>query len=188
MRLDHALERAMAVPGTCVPREVAWLYRAAYAAPTGTQWVELGTYLGRTLIALAAAAQERKAWVVSIDDYSYHEPCTIEQVRRNLTAAGLASCDAAPKVTLVQGNSRDVPALIGKVGLLFVDSHHVREHFDAEMKAWLHRVVPGGIVACHDYGSARWPEITGGVKAWLDNPCYERMGLVRRLIVYRRLA
>ncbi|MGK2951701.1 MAG: hypothetical protein ACSLEZ_04835, partial [Thiobacillus sp.] len=63
--MDEAevVKRAMSVPGATFPQEVAFLYRLARQAPKGAVLVELGTYLGRTLVALAAAAQERNAAV-----------------------------------------------------------------------------------------------------------------------------
>lgn len=178
----------MSVPGATFPQEVAFLYRLARTAPKGAVLVELGTYLGRTLVALAAAAQERNAAVVSVDNYTYPEPCSAEAVANNLRAVGLLGQADSPPIHLIEGDSRQRPDWLADINLLFVDSHHLRAHFDAEMEAWLGQVPIGGIVACHDYDSPTWLEMTSAIQHWLFTPQFDCLGCHRRLIAFRKVS
>ena len=149
----EVIAKAMDIPGATFPIEVTYLYRLALQAPRGTTFVELGSYKGRTLTALAYAAQERQAKLVSIDNYGYEEDsCSLLEVQQNLAKNDLGETDY---IRLIEGDSRQRPVEIANVGLLFVDSCHTKAHFDAEMSTWLEAVCKDGIIACHDFNSPR---------------------------------
>jgi len=186
---EHAIiERAMSIPGASFPAELGWLYQLAMQAPAGMWFVELGTYCGRSLGVIAAAAAHRRGHVLSIDNYDPFD-CqprgrTPKVVRTHLEEVGLWD----KHITLLQGDSRERPPDIDEVGMLFVDSEHTQIHFDAEMRAWLPYVVPAGIVACHDYNSPRWLEMTVAIQHWLFTSAFEHLGCERRTIAFRRTA
>jgi len=174
------IARIMRIPGQTTASELQFLVHLAGIAPLGGRIVELGTYHGRTAAALCLGGGA--ANVITIDDYSCREATggsrpTPTSVRGNLAALNYAA-------QVVCGDSRIVPPGIDRVTLLYVDSEHTRVQFDAEMAAWLPHVVSGGIVACHDYDSPTWLEMTGAVSAWLGRWGY--IGLVRRMIAFRR--
>ena len=187
MNENEIVNRAMEIEGATFPEEVRYVYQLARQGIHETFFVELGTYQGRTLSAIAHAANETKSIVVSIDNYQYDEPgsfsSSVEIVQNNLTIAGVPT---HMDVRYVDGDSRIVPDFVDVVGFLFVDSTHTRAHFNAEMEVWLPHVVPGGIIACHDYESPTWLEMTGVIKAWFDNKRFKYLGLGRRVIGYRK--
>ena len=177
----------MTVPGLTRLEELTFLYDTAMQAIERSQFVELGTYLGRTLTVLAYVAQIKHSPLLSIDNYSYDNRCSLAQVRANLIEVGMEKSLEKGKIVLVDGDSRQRPGTLTDIGLLFVDSLHTRQHFDAEMNVWLGAVRQNGIVICHDYNSPTWLEMTGAINHWLINKHYERLGVARRLIAFRKL-
>lgn len=180
---EIVVEKAMEIPGATFPKEVAFLYRMALDMPIYSTYVELGTYKGRTLTALAYAAKKRYATVISIDNYQYEEDsCSLAEVEENLMKNELEDL-----VQLIEGDSSDRPPHIDSVDLLFVDSCHTKEHFDKEMSAWLGCVQQYGIIICHDYNSPRWTEMTGAIDSWFKNKNYRYLGAERRMIAFQKL-
>jgi predicted O-methyltransferase YrrM len=182
MDKDKAVALAMGIPGRIMAGECGFLWDLVHLCPPGKVIVELGCYMGRSTAMLCHAAGPRKLPVYSIDNFSYRDPCSLGQTRENLERLGL-------KPNLIDADSRLGPSvtsrqLRGAVGLLFVDTDHVKTQFDAEMKAWLPVMHPQGIVAAHDYASPTWLEMKGAIDGWFAKPEWVRVGLVRRLIAF----
>lgn len=175
------LDAIMRIPGATTRGEVDWLVKLAGMAPTGGVLVDLGTYNGRSAAALAMGAPQHR--VVTVDDYSHRDDTKSSSTK---TWGYMTELKCQMRVEVVQSDTRLVPPNVGRVALLYVDSNHTRAHFDAEMEAWLPRLVPGAIVAAHDYQSWHWPEITGAVDHWLHE--WARIGQVRYLVAHRRPA
>jgi predicted O-methyltransferase YrrM len=168
------------IPGTCTGKEAAFLYHLCGLTHISGWFVELGSYLGRTGYALCQAAQElgREKRVMLIDDFSYHVKTSLELITQNL-----AHFDFYPLI--IDDDSRVIPKQLNgeQVALLFIDSNHTAKHFDAEWAAWSKHLTPGAVIACHDYGSPRWPEMKGVIDKHLRE--LEHLGSERRLVAYR---
>ena len=138
---------------------------------------------------LAFAAQAKQKRLLSIDNYSYDTKCSLAKVVANLNRVGFNPAISDGRIVLLESDSREKPVapVVDQVSLLFVDSDHFRRQFDTEMQVWLDSVVPGGIVACHDYNSPTWLEMTGAIDQWLKNRHYRQIGLARRLIGFEKL-
>lgn len=162
------------VPGMIQSDECMLLYRLAEKSPAGGWLVDLGTFKGRGAAVLALS---RQGPVITIDDYSYEVESSPMLVEANLKAVGLSA-------TIIWGDSAKVPWQVDKVSLLFVDTEHTMERFRQEMEAWLPLIMPRGIIACHDFGSSKWPEITKAVRELL--PDWQRLELTRKLVGLRR--
>ena len=175
------LGEVMQIRGQTRIEEIRFLAALAQAAPHDGAIVDLGTYHGRSAAALCEAVGGRGRRIVTIDDYSCAEATGPRPTREEVWQT-MALWGYEPRI--LDADSRIVPAGIDRVALLLVDTKHVRVQFDAEMTAWLPLVVKGGIVACHDYGSPTWTEMTGAITAWLGG--WERIGLVHRLIAFRK--
>lgn len=162
------------VPGLMQSDECMLLYRLAEHSPAGGWLVELGTFKGRGAAVLALSEQGK---VITIDDYSYEVESSPMLVAANLKAVGLSA-------TIIEGDSATVPCEVDKVSLLLVDTEHTRDRFRQEMEAWLPLMMPSGIIACHDFNSSKWPEITKAVREFL--PDWARLQLTRKLVGLRR--
>ena len=142
------------------------LYAAALDGARFGPLVEIGTYLGRSAILLAAAARARGRKLVTVDHHrgseehqpgwEYHDPGlldpelglmdTLPGARRALARAGVER-----DVVLVVGRSPDVAALWSTpIGFLFIDGGHTDEAARADYEGWAPLVAPGGLLAIHD--------------------------------------
>ena len=130
-----------AVPGWFTINEGRLLWEMA----AGRSVLELGTASGRSTVCMGQSA----ARVVSVDIADQSEAA--EWVRR---------FDVADRVTFRRG---DVAAVCGpmtdRFGLVFVDTGHDAASVARDIDVARARVVPGGLVAFHDYPEPGWPDV-----------------------------
>jgi hypothetical protein len=151
------------------PRVLALLARVAPA-----QAVEVGTFMGRSAIPQALLLQRWGGFLTCVDtfeggaDLSGLPRHVIErserECRENLIRYGchnaevlrLASVDAARR-WWEEGRPRP--------GFVYVDAAHDYANVSADLRAWWALLLPGGIMAGDDYGSADFPDVA---RAWND--------------------
>ncbi len=133
---------------------------------------ELGSFLGGSTIILATGSRHApyENRVVAVDDHEWHRhlaedaysaeavkalPSTLEQFRENLKTAGVAEQVAIYVEDTVQAGRE----YSGTISLLFIDADHALEAVRADFNIWYPKVVPGGVIAFHDYGNSNWPDV-----------------------------
>jgi predicted O-methyltransferase YrrM len=120
------------------------LYDAARSYPE-VRVLELGARSGNSTLALLAGAIEAGGHVTS---------CDIDKVtNRRSIFNGLGAWTATPEWTFIHGDDMDPKVqdrLPQEVDVLFLDTSHYYEHTLAELESYVPRVVPGGVVLCHD--------------------------------------
>ncbi len=125
--------------------------------------IELGTRKGNSTVAFLAGGA--RVWSADIAD---------------VTAGpdGMGRWRGIPGWTFIRGDDMD-PAvqarLPAKCDVLFVDTSHEYEHTLADLRAYMPRVVPGGVALFHDTNLAGWggnppvagvPEVAQALDAW----------------------
>jgi predicted O-methyltransferase YrrM len=146
--------------------EARALYAAALDGAEVGPLLEVGTYLGKSAILLAAAARARGRKLITVDHHrgseehqrgwEYHDPGlvdpesglidTLPGARRTLAAAGVER-----DVILIVGRSSEVAGLWSTpLGFVFVDGGHTDEAAQADYEGWARFVAPGGLLAIHD--------------------------------------
>jgi predicted O-methyltransferase YrrM len=133
---------------------------------------ELGTGTAWTTIALALADPRRR--VVSYDPEAH------PQRDRYLA---LVDDGTRARIDLRAGLGQDARPEPGSVDFLFVDCAHDRVSTRDSFRAWKPAIVPGGVVAFHDYDHPEFPgvrdaveelqlrgEVRGGVFVWRKGP------------------
>ena len=189
----------MGIPGRCEEPELRWLYDLALKAPPGLPMVELGTFQGRTAAVLCAVAAQVGLEVITIDNY-VQDPCFVgwawhggdpgprkpPEEYAKLTRENLARLGLMARVVI--GDSATVPTGVGEIGLLFIDSEHNAERFNAECDAWLPLMAKGGILACHDYQQPIWPTMTPAIdeRIRLRTEEWEYLGLTMWLVGFKK--
>jgi predicted O-methyltransferase YrrM len=141
-----------AVAGWCSPEEADALYEAACALPPDAVVVEVGTWVGRSAIALALGCRDGGAWLTTIDnDLSAARITTLEANLHRLGAELSAiHADALDVATAWEG---------GPVAFLYIDGWHDAASVRATWNAWAAHVAPGASVWFHDAYGAGWPGV-----------------------------
>jgi hypothetical protein len=160
------LAAAQAAPGFMPADEGRALYAAARDVGVPGPLLEVGSWLGKSALYLAAAARETGRVVVTVDHHrgseehqpgwEYHDPSLVDPAvgridtlpgfRRTVVDAG-----AEDVVVAVVGRSEAVARLWGTpLALLFLDGSHTEESARTDQDAWLRHLAVGGTLAIHD--------------------------------------
>lgn len=158
-----------------------------YAAKAPADAVEIGTYLGLTAAALAAACPHD---VFSVDMYETvhlttpldprgftYEAGNYERAVANLERVGLRE-----RVHILRRKSVDAAALWRKpIGLLLIDGDHTQA--SADVKMWAKHVVSGGYLLLHDRYE---PDVMAACEALEASGDWERVKIANQLMIYKR--
>ncbi|HXG50935.1 MAG TPA: class I SAM-dependent methyltransferase [candidate division Zixibacteria bacterium] len=158
--------------------EVRFLYRLSRFKPEAGVIVEIGSFKGKSTIALASgAAGGLNAKVYAIDPHlpipeeGYSE-YTEAEFLRNIDAWGVGDC----VVPMITTSERAAENWSRPIRLLWIDGDHRYGAVRLDFKLWEPHVVEGGIIAMHD--SIRKP----GVKRVLWEEVF-RSGRFRDIMI-----
>jgi len=153
---------------------------AVHRFPDGSRFVEVGTYLGRSLCSLAEVVRTSgKAFtLVGIDTCrgsgeegpkrkNYHGAAVAEgggtfagRLHRNVIDCGFADA-----LTLIIADSISASALFPDRSIAWVhlDARHDFGSVQADIAAWSRKVAVGGWLSGDDYDDAKWPDVVRAV-------------------------
>jgi predicted O-methyltransferase YrrM len=141
----------LAVEGWCTPEEGDALYDAACDLPRDATVVEIGTWKGRSAVALALGSRSNERRVITIDDDTSLD--RLEGLKQT------ALTFEFPIVSIV-GDSRDWASRWDvSINFLYIDGWHDSENVRADYAAWATHVVPNGAIWFHDAYGAGWPDV-----------------------------
>lgn len=148
LRTPVDLERALGGVEGWLNRGEAWaLYRAVLDVDPAREVlaVDVGSYLGRSAIALGLAMRDRGGGrVVTVDPQS---PQRHERLVGNIEARGLA--DVVEALPIGSGRAAE-QARDGSVDVLFVDGDHSFEGVTRDMVVWRPKLADGAFVGFND--------------------------------------
>jgi predicted O-methyltransferase YrrM len=163
----------MSVEGQLSKREAANLLELSQNLAADSVIVEIGTYRGRSTIALALGSLKGHNNVVyAVDPHHCFRgiygaefgPEDQAQLYRNLSrcAVGhIVSVVSLPSLHVALGWPKN------NISFLWIDGDHTSEGVQADFHAWYPHVLKGGIIAFHDnYGE--------GVQSTIARACSER--------------
>jgi len=189
--LTEALE---GVEGWFSPEQVDRVASRAAEAPPGGRIVEIGSFRGRSMIAIARSAPEGVE-LVAIDPHAgndrgpqeiegFEEEAAEDNVvfRQNLEKAGVAE-----RVRHVRKFSHDAHGDVdGEIDVLHIDGAHRFSPAREDILAWGDRVVEGGTMLIHDSFSS--VGVTAAIFTSLTPSGHWRyMGRSRSLAEYRKV-
>jgi hypothetical protein len=135
------------IPGdVCSGRQPEFLYKLSFETKGIGEIVEIGTNVGKTAIALAYGQKVKNGKpVYSIDIYEHPD------IGKNLEKAGVA--DYVNRIVLP--SHKMAKQWEKPIEMLWIDGDHSYRGVCSDIRNWAHFVVPGGIVAFHDYPGHR---------------------------------
>ncbi|MGU3495490.1 class I SAM-dependent methyltransferase [Xanthobacteraceae bacterium A53D] len=162
---------AQHVPGWLEPAEALLLHDLAARQHRLGRCVELGSYQGRSALALASAlpAGESLLCVDTFAGSAEHQPgqayfnpatltadgavSTLSAFHRHVRAAGLTE----RVETWVMPTTTAASRFSGSVALLFVDADHSYAAIVADVEAWRPHLAPDAVLVLHDVGDWEGP-------------------------------
>lgn len=152
---ERALDASGEVAGWLTRAEAGLLYDAAAAAPAGQAVVEIGSFAGKSTVALALGARSGAgARVCAVDPHTGSaETAAVTGFLDTfgLFKANLERHGAAEQVDVVRDFSVSAAARFERpVAFLFIDGAHGYRAVRDDFESWFPKVVEGGLVAFHD--------------------------------------
>jgi hypothetical protein len=159
---------------------------AVQVFPAGSRFVEVGTYLGRSLCSLAEVVQlsGKDIVVIGIDtcrgsgpegwrNRDYHANA-VEQgdgTFAGLLHKNILDCGFAEMITLIISESVSASNLFADASIEWVhlDARHDYESVCADIRAWLPKVKIGGWLSGDDYNNMKWPGVVRAVSELLPS-------------------
>lgn len=153
---------------------------AAQHFPSGSCFVEVGTYLGRSLCSLGEVVEQSgKAFsVIGIDTCRGSGPEGPKQkdyhgaavARGGGSFAGdlhknILNCGYGDTIQLIIAGSLTASRLFSNASLDWVhlDARHDYESLTADITAWLPKIRAGGWLSGDDYNPSKWPDVVRAV-------------------------
>lgn len=157
---------------------------AAFRFADGSRFVEVGSFLGRSLCSLAeVVTRSRKAiTLIGVDTCrgsgvegpaakNYHGAAVAEgggtfagTLHRNIIACGYGDLLSVIVADSVTASTFFADRSIEWVHL---DARHTREHVKADIMAWLPKVKADGWLSGDDYDETKWPDVVNAVNELL---------------------
>jgi predicted O-methyltransferase YrrM len=165
--MDLSLRAAAeAAPGFMPATEGLALYEAAATVDVAGPFLEIGSYLGRSTLFLAAAARLRGTQVLAVDHHrgseehqpgwEYHDPSLVDSgtglldtlpgFRRTITAAAVEDV----VIAVVARAEAFARLWATPLALLFLDGSHTDDSAQRDYECWAPHVAVGGVLAIHD--------------------------------------
>ena len=148
--------------------------------PEGSCFVEVGTYLGRSLCSLAEVVERsgKTFTVIGIDtcrgsglegrsQRNYHG-AAVAQGGGTFAGAlhkNILDCGYGDAVSLIIADSLAASGLFGdgSIDWVHLDARHDYASVKADIQAWLPKVKLGGWLSGDDYDEIKWPEVLRAV-------------------------
>lgn len=181
----------LTIEGWMTTAQLGVLRSVATSTRSGDRIVEIGSFRGRSTVALARSAPAGVD-IIAIDPYdgSHRGPGEISGFGaaagddRNVFHANLEATGTARRVRHVAATSAAaLTQLEGTVAVVLVDGSHRARDASADIRGWGGRLAPGGTLVVHDAFSS--VGVTAAIgRRLLLSPCFRYRGRTGSLATY----
>jgi len=154
------LERALAIEGFTKESELEFLHDVAAALPDGASVVEVGSWKGRSTVAICEGIRPGSGTTLWAVDTFAGDPDVgelLDPVDRQAVEAEFARNTAGydfVRVAVAESVAASERFDDGSLDWVFIDADHSYEAVVADIAAWAPKLRPGGLLSGHDYGRA----------------------------------
>lgn len=151
------LERALTIDGYTKLSELQFLQEIARSLPPGAIVVEVGSWKGRSTVAICDALDGTNAVVWAVDTFrgdaelvDLHGTIDHEAVRAEFTR----NTGEYERLRVLEADSVAAAASFAdrSIDWVFIDADHSYDAVLADIAAWAPKVKDGGLISGHDYG------------------------------------
>lgn len=144
--------RAVEVEGWMSPSELGFLYETALAMPQNARVAELGSWKGRSTVALCEGLRDKAPELWAVDSFrgdsfigTVEVSDVLPEFERNVSPY--------PFVQTIINDTVAASEQIedGSLDWLFIDADHTYEGVTSDIVAWWPKLKPGGLISGHDY-------------------------------------
>lgn len=162
LNIEKIVLEAAEIPGWMTLKELFWLAKKASSLPMWSHWAELGSYCGRSLLAVGLALPAGST-LVSVDrNWQNREdhPVNLFDVLQRINAVRgdeikiCAICDTT--------DNANVLLLESRFDVVFIDANHSHESCYKDIVNWSLLLKPEGTICGHDYSDS-WPGVQKSV-------------------------
>jgi hypothetical protein len=157
---------------------------AADRFPEGSRFVEVGSFLGRSLCSLGEVIRQRgkHITVIGVDTCrgsgaeglhgkDYHGAAVAQGggTFAGLLHKNVIECGYGDSISLIVADSVTASSFFPDRSIEWVhlDARHDRGHVKADITAWLPKIKTGGWLSGDDYDEIKWPEVVNTVSELL---------------------
>lgn len=144
-------QKASRIPTHATIDELLALHEIAMQVPPDLGILEIGTHLGATLNCLGAATEKVKNKLFAVDTWNNE---TMPDGVKDTFDEFLKNCKHLMKrlkIIRIDSKKLDTQLIPHPIGLIFIDGDHSYEGFQKDFEFALKKIVPGGVIACHDF-------------------------------------
>ena len=152
--------------------------------PSGSRFVEVGNYLGRSLCSLGEVVQHsgKRITVIGVDtcrgsgvegprQKDYHG-AAVEAGGGTFAGTlhrNIIECGYGDLISVIVGDSITASTFFSdrSIDWVHLDARHDRPSLKADITAWLPKIKKDGWLSGDDYDEARWPEVVSTVNELL---------------------
>ncbi|MFH1230024.1 MAG: class I SAM-dependent methyltransferase [Planctomycetota bacterium] len=181
------------IPGWINENEGDALFKYASEIPEAGCIVEIGSWMGKSTIALALGLKTKLKYnenlIFAVDphrDTSTHNKFnvsdTFEEFNKNISKFKVADIVQPIKST----SEEFAKGWTARISLLFVDGEHTYESVKQDLGLWLPFLIKNGIVMCHDYDGGT-PGVVKAVQEMMPGSKYVWLPRVGSLFIGRKI-
>ena len=186
--IRHVASRTEVIEGQTTRAELVVLVRLASEVPSDQVIVEVGSYRGRSSVALGLGSKRGNGVrVYAIDphttvvtaDGGQYGPSDMAAMYRAIERFGLGeiiAVVACPSLVVCQGWQQPI-------GLLFLDGNHETDAVGSDFNGWWSHVAMGGILVFHDRTLPSVKRFLDGLEKRAD---LTQVGTERKLVWFKK--